>query len=308
MSSPSLPLVIGSFGLTQTVGTKIRTDATKETITRIYNGTGDQCLAGTPAMGSTFSDLPGEVIVVGTLLEVTGGGKGTLTIDLETPYETTYECEWVEVDEVLEKNPRYWCAAAGDPADGPYSLTPQDRAMLERWKQEEDAVLRMSFLFKIAQNNTTMLASIGNANPISSFPFTATQFGGQTLVITLGPSVTTPTIASIPYNLYQLSANAQDYAVKWLRGTEQYRLYAPVIRETSESFDPPASGPCGVLENPPSEAGDIIPSASELTGLPYVWQRSAQRIIRTGPYGKYRMQREWQGADYIDVDLYGAAT
>ena len=100
------------------------------------------------------------------------------------------------------------------------------------------------------------------------------------------------------FNVYTLSANAQDYAAKRLKGIESYRLWAPVARQTLETYTLPTVNPCGVIEAPPSAIG--APDG-------YVWQRSAQRATKTGRYGKWQQQQEWQGADSIDPDLYPSA-
>jgi hypothetical protein len=245
-----------------------------------------------PEIGQTYSDLPGDVVVVGVLCEKLPGNKGRLTIDFETPYETTYEVEWVEVDKALITNPRYWDGStpALTPA-GPMPLTLQDKAQIEKWEQEENPLYKMNFLYKVADDGTN--PGTGTAAPITS-PLTITNPLTMTSAVFNSPI----TIAGISYNLYELSTNAQDYAAKRLHGEEVYRIYAPVVRETSESLDDPDSTSCGLIQSPPDEAN--APSG-------YTWQKSADRTTRTGPYGKYRRQREWQGAEQIDADIYGTA-
>jgi hypothetical protein len=283
MASPSLPQVLGQFGLTEEpTSPHTHADGTKESVTRTFRGTYAQAQAGEPAIGSTFADLPGEVLVVDTDVAKLAGDIGVLTIVLETPYATTYEIEFVEVDKVLIANPRYWCEADGDPQDGPFVLTIADRSMIEKWEQEDDFMLKgppslggPGYCYKVLQG---------------------TIVGTTPAPIQTGVAITGYTGM---FNLYQLSTNAQDYAKKRLRQQEQYRLYAPVVRETSESLDKPDSSSCGLLQQPPDESG--APDG-------YVWQKSADRTTRTGPYGKYRRQREWQGAEYIDTDIYGTAS
>jgi hypothetical protein len=276
MAAPSLPKIIGLFGLTEAPDSPHeRQDSTKSTITRIYEGTYAQAQGGQPEIGDTFSDLPGDVIVVGTDLQKQPGYKGRLTIDLETPYTTSYELEWVEIDEALIQNPMFWSTDAGNTTSGSSALTLQDRSMIDMWEREDDPAYKLAYQFKVLQGAAS--TAIGTA--------TATS----TNVAITGYTGT--------FNIYTLSTNGQVYAKKRLRGEEAYRIWAPVIRETSETLDAPPATKCGVLENPPSEAGDLIPAG-------YVWQRSADRSTRTGLYGKYRRQREWQGALFIDTDLY----
>ena len=71
-----------------------------------------------------------------------------------------------------------------------------------------------------------------------------------------------------------------------------------MARQTIESFTLPTSTPCGLIEAPPGAIG--APSG-------YTYQRSAQRATKTGRYGKWQQQQEWQGADTIDTDLYPSA-
>jgi hypothetical protein len=272
--SPSLPTVLGTFGLNEMPSSPMEhDDGTKSSVTRRYNGTRAQAYGGKPTIGDTYSDLAGDMLVVGITVEPKGDA-GVLTVELETPYATTYEVEWVEIDEELIKNPRYWCAAAGDPSDGVKVLIIQDRAMLQKWEDEQDVSYKLAYQFSVPPS-AQATAGIGTATP------TSTVSGGP----------------YAGYQVFTLSTNAQDYAKKRIRGEEAYRVWAPVLRETSETLDAPAASKCGVVETPPSDAIDVYPDG-------YVWQRSAYRVVRTGPYGKYRLQREWQGALVIDTDLY----
>jgi hypothetical protein len=275
-ATPKVPFWVGSTALVEVpTSPRQKVEATKTSISRCYEGLYAVAQSSVPTIGQTFADLPGTVEVVGTDLEKLPGNIGRLTIDLETPYETTYECEWVEIDKALIQNPRYWNAAAGDMSDGAKSLSMQDRTMIERWEQEDDPTYKLAFQFKVMQDATT--TAIGTAMPTSTNVSIAGYSG--------------------MFNIYTLSTNAQDYAKKRLKGEEAYRLYAPVIRQTSESLDPPDTSAAGVIQQPPEEAGEIIPPG-------YYYLLSAKRVVRTGPYGKYRLQAEWQGAQQIDGDLY----
>ena len=278
-----LPTWNGYQGLVEQPGSpKKVTDPTKTALTRIYEGPYAVCLASEPAIGQTFSDLPGDVVVVGSNVERMGG-KARLTINFETPYQTTFETEWVEIDKPLILNPRYWDGSTLDLT--PAGLMPLDlteKAMIELWEKEEDASLKgaPNFQFKILSPN---VHSIGGA-PYSKI--SATQV-----------DVPVPGYAGV-FDIYTLSFNAQDYAAKRLKGEEAYHVWAPVVRQTSESLTRPAATPCGGIQGPPSDAEP--PDG-------YTWQLSAKRVVRTGPYGKYRLQIEWQGAERIDSDIYGTA-
>jgi hypothetical protein len=92
-----------------------------------------------------------------------------------------------------------------------------------------------------------------------------------------------------------LSAPAQDYAKKRLRGQDTYRVYLPVVKRTTKISTPISGDQCGKkLSNLPS-------------GLPcptgYYWIKTADRSIRSGG-GKWERSEEWSGYTYIDGDLY----
>jgi hypothetical protein len=289
-----IPVWLGRTGLTETPDSpKIVSDSTKTSIVRSYEGPYPQAVAGCPSIGDTFSDLPGTVEVVGFNLEKSSGGKGRLTITLETASQTTYEVEWVEIDKPLILNPRYWDGSTADvtPA-GSKPLTALDKAMIEKWEAEENMLYKQNFLFKMAEDEN---CTAGTSTAVPK----GTKASPASFVVN-GQTFSSPVnIGGIDYDLYELSDNAQDYATKRLKGEESYRLYAPVVRQTSESIDPPTTNPCGIVETPPTDAH--APSG-------YVWQRSAQRLTRTGPHGKYHLQIEWQGAERIDTDIYGGSS
>lgn len=95
-----------------------------------------------------------------------------------------------------------------------------------------------------------------------------------------------------------LSANGQNLVDKKKRGEDSYRLYYPVARKTSQVGIFPAVGACGTVQHPP-----------DFPQLPdgYVWLTSADRGTRTGRFGKWERQQEWDGADDWDEDLYPSA-
>lgn len=92
-----------------------------------------------------------------------------------------------------------------------------------------------------------------------------------------------------------LTAPAQDYAKKKLRGQDSYRVYLPVVKRTTKISTPISGNQCGR-------------KLSELpAGLPcpagYQWMKSADRSIRSGS-GKWERSEEWQSAFTWDDDLY----
>lgn len=285
----NLPIWIGAKGLTETPDSPEQIqDAVKTTVNRKYEGPFGVCQAAQPTIGQTFSDLPGDVVVVGSRCIKMPGGKGQLLINLETPYATTFETEWVEVDKALILNPRYWDGSTPDltPA-GSFPLDLTDKSMIENWEQEGNPSLKGQYQFKTSVEVTSIGgAPFSVAMPTNTAPVHYSNYQGF-------------------FNIYTLSASAQDYAKKRLKGEEIYRVYAPVVRQTSESLSKPVVGSGGVIENPPPDSN---PPNNDFTSQPYMWQRSAQRVSRTGPYGKYRLQLEWQGADRIDTDIYGQSS
>jgi hypothetical protein len=274
------PIWIGSQEVIETpTSPRLERDATRFSVTRIYEGPYDECVGTQPTQGQAFADLPAACLVVNAYVESLPGGKGRLTVKAETsgpsettPYAPTYENEWVEVDKNIEEHPIFFDGSTSGTTAGKYALTIGDRAAVQAWENEDDFSLKAAYQFKILNGS--------GATPPDSYT----------------PSGSSPvTISGQPYNIFTLSSNAQALAQKKLRGQTTYRLRAPVCRETIESMILPTSNPCDVIENPPS-------ACQPPTG--YVYVRSAQRGTKTGRYGKWLQQREWEGADYVDTDIY----
>jgi hypothetical protein len=269
------PIWLGSTVITETPDSpQYGHDATRFYLSRFYEGPYDACVANAPVQGNAFIDFPVAVLIVDVQIKRKPGNIGRIEVRAESqisdsnPAAPTYEVEWVEVDRPLLMNPRYAVGGSGAKV-----LTAQDVAMIGKWEEEDNPVLKNAFQYKVPQDNANPGA--GSAAPTG-----------------------TTTVNSVTFNVYTLSANAQDYAAKRLKGIESYRFWAPVARQTLETYTLPTVNPCGVIENPPSAIG--VPSG-------YVWQRSAQRATKTGRYGRWQQQQEWQGADSIDTDLYPSA-
>jgi hypothetical protein len=285
-TTAQLPLWVGSQEATETPDSpKIKVDATRFSVTRIYEGPYAVLSGNQPTQGQAFSDMPAACLVVDLSLEKLPGGKGRLTVTAETsgpsqatPFAPLYEIEWVEVDKKLEDAPIY--SDGSDPLVhggdiGAFALTISDRAAVQQWEDEADFKLKAQYMFKV-QTDT-------DSNPLDGYT----------------KSDDSPrTINGVQYDVYTLSTNAQNLAKKKLRGQDSYRVWAPVVRETIQAPSLPSTNPCGIIENPPDAADP--PEG-------YVWQRSADRGTKTGRYGKWTEQREWQGADAIDTDLYTQA-
>jgi hypothetical protein len=267
------PVWVGSTAITECPDSpQWGSDANRVWVTRHYEGPIDACVANQPVQGQGWQDIPPLILVTKVSITPKPGGIGHIEVYGETQAPAnataTYEIEWVEVDRPLLMNPRY--AVGGD---GAKALTAQDVAMIQKWEEEDNFVLKNAFQYKVPQDNNN--PGTGDAAPTSS-----------------------TTVNGVIFNIYTLSTNAQDYAGKRLKGIESYRLWAPVARQTIETFDLPTANPCGVIEAPPGAIGAP-------TG--YTYQRSAQRATKTGRWGKWQQQQEWQGADTIDTDLYPSA-
>jgi len=272
--SQQTPVWVGSTAITECPDSpQISYDANRFMVTRHYEGPWDAIISNQPVNGQSWQDMPTAVLITKTSLTPKPGGIGHLEVYGETPGTgnsgtPTYEIEWVEVDRPLIMNPIF--AVGGS---GAYALTAQDVAMIGKWEEEDNFVLKNAFQYKVPQDNNN--PGTGSAAPTS-----------------------TTTVNGVTFNVYTLSTNAQFYAGKRLKGIESYRLWAPVARQTIETYTLPGSNPCGVIEAPPDAIGAP-------TG--YTYQRSAQRATKTGRYGKWQQQQEWQGADTIDTDLYPSA-
>lgn len=96
-----------------------------------------------------------------------------------------------------------------------------------------------------------------------------------------------------------LSAHAQDYAGKILKGEESYIMYLPIMKKTTTSFLPLGGTACGKRQEP-------VGFGTMLAGLEdYDWLKTADRASRTGKNGKYERYEEWTGVDTEwDIDIY----
>jgi hypothetical protein len=92
-----------------------------------------------------------------------------------------------------------------------------------------------------------------------------------------------------------LSANAQDYATKKLRGQDSFRVYFPCVKRTTKISNPLAGEACG------KKLTDLPSGLPRPTG--YQWMKTADRSVRSGS-GKWERREEWQGFLEIDADIY----
>lgn len=98
-------------------------------------------------------------------------------------------------------------------------------------------------------------------------------------------------------NYGTLSAAAQDFAGKILKGIDSYLEFTPVA--TSITFSrtkPSTTRTCGKRVSKPFSA---CPDG-------YVWLRTEDRHGRTGRHGKWQRTQSWTGALAWDTDLYEA--
>jgi hypothetical protein len=96
-----------------------------------------------------------------------------------------------------------------------------------------------------------------------------------------------------------LSANAQVYVDKRLKGVDSWVEYMPVCRKTSLTVAQPSESAAGFI-NDPDGFGSGLPSGFE-------WLKTADRSSRTGKHGKWERSEEWTGAVEVDHDLYDEA-
>lgn len=272
-TTTAVPIWVGSQEVVETPDSpKLGHDVTRFRVFRSYEGPYDQVVGNQPVRGNAFSDLPPAVLIVDVQVLKKPGNIGRLEVQAETqgpsdtnPTAPTYEVEWVEIDRPLYLHPIFAVGGAGK-----FALTAIDVAMIDRWEQEDDPSLRSAYQYKVPSGTTYP----------TGFP---------------APTLTAQMIGGTAYDIFTLSSNGQAYAAKRLKGIDSYRLWAPVARQTIETYGLPESNPCGLIEDPPGAIG--APSG-------YTYQRSAQRAVKTGRYGKWQQIQEWQGADTIDTDLY----
>jgi hypothetical protein len=282
-----VPVWLGSKDITETADSpQFGHDATRFRVTRFYEGPFDAIVSNQPVRGNAFVDFPSGVQIVDVDIQRKPGGIGRITVKAESqvndsnPAAPTYEVEWVEADKPVEQHPIFADGVNFGTEAGAYSLTLGDRAAVQTWQDENDFSLKSQWMFKIPVNSDV-------TPPTGYSPTVGPTFPASPI-----------TINNVDYNVFVLGANAIVLAKKKFRGQHSYHLWAPVVRQTLETFSLPAVDPCGLIETPPDAAGAP-------TG--YVWQRSAQRATKTGRWGKWQQQQEWQGADWIDTDLNPSA-
>jgi hypothetical protein len=274
------PVWVGFQGIKETPDSpKITADATRFTVERTFEGPLAACNAQKPTQNQAFADMPAGCLVVNVQVLPMPGGRGRIIVRGETlgpsqttPFSPLYEREWRPVERKIELHPRYADGTGGTTA-GPKTLTVADRVALQAWEAEDDFKLRSAFKYKVAQTSPTTTPPQGYTPSAAD----ATTRDG------------------IPYDVFVLSDNAKDLAGKKLKGTDSYRVFYPVVRTTTQRSSLPDGNPCNVIGDPPSEANP--PSG-------FTWITSADRATKTGRYGMWEEQGEWEGNDSIDTDLY----
>jgi hypothetical protein len=97
-----------------------------------------------------------------------------------------------------------------------------------------------------------------------------------------------------------LSAAAQLYAEKWLKGVTSWVDYVPELRRTTTSVDSAADSDVGTIAAPSDWAG-TIPSG-------YSWRKTCDDSTRTGTGGQWERTEKWEGVPEAgggwDTDLY----
>lgn len=95
-----------------------------------------------------------------------------------------------------------------------------------------------------------------------------------------------------------LSANAQDYAAKWLKGTDNYIVFQPICRQTTIWYTSLTTGSDLGKYIDGTAMGSIIPGRP--TG--YKWLKTSDNAHYEN--GFWSRVEEWTGSDNVDSDLY----
>jgi len=95
-----------------------------------------------------------------------------------------------------------------------------------------------------------------------------------------------------------LTANAQDYATKILKGEDSYIIFIPVCRRTTTTMNEPVTSKAGHREDPPS--GKFPKALIDA----WKWLKTADRLSQSGKSSKWEQIEEWTGANLWDTDLY----
>lgn len=93
-----------------------------------------------------------------------------------------------------------------------------------------------------------------------------------------------------------LTASAQKYASKILKGVESWVEYIPILRRRTVGVDSPADSDAGMIQTPEGFA-KAIPSE-------WVYLKTADRYFRSATKGRWERQEAWTGAKEWDTDHY----
>ena len=97
-----------------------------------------------------------------------------------------------------------------------------------------------------------------------------------------------------------LSANAQDFAYRRLKGQDSYSQWVPILRKTKLWLGAPPATKCGIRLTRsllPTDVQFIAPDG-------YIWMKTADRSNQTGIHGRTERAEEWTGFDKVDADIY----
>jgi hypothetical protein len=228
--------------------------------TMIYNGQYSQLIANYPARLSNVNGVSADLYVDTVRVEQAPGNRGIMTITLTPAPIADYtmsdnevdEVEFVEVQKPLIQHPIFLPAS-------------EDSTNPNAGKYELSTATN--------SNNTNDYFDIqaweNEPNPVNKTNF---QYQGASGLVTL-------------------SSNAQQYAMRIMKGQDSYVLYTPVCRQTVKGVSQPQNSMCGTIGDPPDDIN--------INGYQYL--QTADRASRDAIWTR---TKEWTGADYIDDEIY----
>jgi len=165
MASP-----VGTFALTEQVGSPSWDYGETITCTRTWEGPYATCAAARPNRGAIYSETYSGMRVVKTSLRGKEGGVGQLVVVYESlsytnsageTDEESYEVDWVEMQRDILTNPRYRVGGGGAKA-----LTAFEFAALSVWRNEPNATKKSELKYWDLENDDYVDVE-GNATEVA---------------------------------------------------------------------------------------------------------------------------------------------
>ncbi|MDR0536186.1 MAG: hypothetical protein LBG65_07595 [Puniceicoccales bacterium] len=276
-------------GLTEQAECEIsrRGDGEGTTITLV--GTWEDCLANAPVPGNTIQPYKG-IVVPPVTIRRTAGGKGTITVKMDTHPESgdkegeplgepQYETDYATAEQPLSCSPRY----NEESQFGATMSTPLNFACSEPpkgWAGDKTAAREA--LKDIFSGAKTWEGTVAQLIEV----YKNLKLGEKVLVATLMGNAAADRLMYDYFELYD-------------KGTDCIRNSVPVLRKTTQLTGPVTPGRIDVQQTP--QGFKKLPKTK--SGKSFVWVKTADRQ-GFGQRGPCQRTEEWSGFDHVDERVF----